>query len=271
MTMRMLIVPVVGALALIMGAAGGCGTAAVTSEPAAAAAEAVELRVINIVDGDTVDLSDQRRVRLLGIDAPERGECGFEQASEFARATLLNQQVDVVPDPTQDGIDAYGRSLLYIDISGRDYSRAVTGAGWAEHYIDNNPVQKAPEIEAAEESARQQSLGIWGIAGCMAPTPNPTPTPTPTTEQASPSPAQTDDDDNVRRPAPVAPAVAPERDPEPAPPPAPAPPPKEEPEPESVYFKNCTAARAAGAAPVHRGDPGYGSHLDRDDDGVGCE
>src|SRR5688572_25205495 len=36
-------------------------------------------------------------------------------------------------------------------------------------------------------------------------------------------------------------------------------------------FRNCTAARAAGAAPVRRGDPRYGSHLDRDDDGVGCE
>ncbi|MFD9367573.1 excalibur calcium-binding domain-containing protein [Streptomyces sp. NPDC060020] len=39
----------------------------------------------------------------------------------------------------------------------------------------------------------------------------------------------------------------------------------------SVYYKNCTAARSAGAAPVRRGDPGYGSHLDRDGDGVACE
>jgi hypothetical protein len=36
-------------------------------------------------------------------------------------------------------------------------------------------------------------------------------------------------------------------------------------------FANCSAARAAGAAPVRRGQPGYGTHLDRDDDGVGCE
>ena len=36
-------------------------------------------------------------------------------------------------------------------------------------------------------------------------------------------------------------------------------------------YANCAAARAAGAAPVYRGDPGYGSHLDRDNDGVGCE
>jgi hypothetical protein len=39
----------------------------------------------------------------------------------------------------------------------------------------------------------------------------------------------------------------------------------------SVYYANCAAARADGAAPVHRGDPGYGSHLDRDGDGIGCE
>ncbi|HEY5843668.1 MAG TPA: excalibur calcium-binding domain-containing protein [Mycobacterium sp.] len=36
-------------------------------------------------------------------------------------------------------------------------------------------------------------------------------------------------------------------------------------------FANCAAARAAGAAPVHRGEPGYAPKLDRDNDGVGCE
>lgn len=41
--------------------------------------------------------------------------------------------------------------------------------------------------------------------------------------------------------------------------------------PEGMSFRNCAAARAAGAAPVRRGDPGYGRHLDRDGDGVGCE
>ena len=36
-------------------------------------------------------------------------------------------------------------------------------------------------------------------------------------------------------------------------------------------YANCAAARAAGAAPVRRGEPGYGRHLDRDNDGIGCE
>ncbi|WP_116970095.1 excalibur calcium-binding domain-containing protein [Blastomonas sp. UPD001] len=40
---------------------------------------------------------------------------------------------------------------------------------------------------------------------------------------------------------------------------------------ENVWFPNCAAARAAGAAPVRRGSPGYGRHLDRDGDGIGCE
>jgi hypothetical protein len=39
----------------------------------------------------------------------------------------------------------------------------------------------------------------------------------------------------------------------------------------SVYYENCTAVRAAGAAPSHRGEPGYSSKLDRDGDGIACE
>ncbi|WP_104062461.1 excalibur calcium-binding domain-containing protein [Arthrobacter sp. 4R501] len=56
------------------------------------------------------------------------------------------------------------------------------------------------------------------------------------------------------KPAPVAPAPAPAAQ-------APA----------AVYYANCTAARAAGAAPIYAGTPGYGTHLDRDRDGIGCD
>ncbi|WP_380176908.1 excalibur calcium-binding domain-containing protein [Kineococcus sp. DHX-1] len=39
----------------------------------------------------------------------------------------------------------------------------------------------------------------------------------------------------------------------------------------SAYYANCAAARAAGAAPILEGEPGYSSKLDRDGDGVACE
>ena len=83
--------------------------------------------------------------------------------------------------------------------------------------------------------------------------------------------------ERVAPPAP-APAPAPAPQPAPAPKPAPAPVPAPAPAPApvpapapSVYYENCTAARAAGAAPVRVGQPGYDTHLDRDGDGVGCE
>lgn len=59
---------------------------------------------------------------------------------------------------------------------------------------------------------------------------------------------------------------------EPAPNPAPQaqPAPVQSTEP-AVYYKNCTAARNAGVTPIHRGEPGYASHLDRDNDGIACE
>lgn len=41
--------------------------------------------------------------------------------------------------------------------------------------------------------------------------------------------------------------------------------------PAEVYYANCAAARAAGAAPIRRGQPGYRPALDRDDDGIACE
>jgi hypothetical protein len=62
--------------------------------------------------------------------------------------------------------------------------------------------------------------------------------------------------------APVAPAQV-HKAPAPAPVPARA--------PAAVSYANCTAVRAAGAAPIRIGQPGYSTRLDRDGDGVGCE
>ena len=54
-------------------------------------------------------------------------------------------------------------------------------------------------------------------------------------------------------------APRPVADPQPAPPAT------------GVHYANCTAARAAGAAPIYAGEPGYSTKLDRDRDGVACE
>lgn len=47
--------------------------------------------------------------------------------------------------------------------------------------------------------------------------------------------------------------------------------PKVTPAPASRTYRNCTEVWNAGAGPIRRGTPGYAAHLDRDNDGVGCE
>lgn len=101
--------------------------------------------------------------------------------------------------------------------------------------------------------------------------------PTPTAEAvaapvATAEPAPVVDPVAVPEPEPAPEADAPQDAPAPLYAPAEPAPPAPEPAPDaSTYYENCSAAKAAGAAPVHLGDPGYGDHLDRDGDGVGCE
>lgn len=173
------------------------------------------LAVTRVVDGDTVDLNDGRRVRLLGIDAPELGECGFDQAGTFARSILLGQRVDVAPDPTQESVDRYGRSLVYITVGNQDYSTAAAAAGWATSYTFATPVRKAPAIAAAQAAAQHQRLGIWGTPGCA----------TPASSATSPTPSS--------KPAPPTRASEGQAAPDPHPVPAPAPGPKPKPTPAS--------------------------------------
>lgn len=81
------------------------------------------------------------------------------------------------------------------------------------------------------------------------------------TPSASPSPTPSS-----------SPSITPTPSPEPTTAePAPGPPAQPEPAPQQAYYSSCRDAKAAGAAPLYRDDPGYRSGLDRDGDGVACE
>lgn len=84
------------------------------------------------------------------------------------------------------------------------------------------------------------------------------------TETATPIP-------RTSTPAQVRPANTPPPAPAYTPPPEPVYAPPAVVDSPSVSYANCSAVRAAGAAPIYAGEPGYSSKLDRDGDGVGCE
>ena len=86
--------------------------------------------VTNVVDGDTVDVEGVGRIRVIGIDTPERGACGFESATQAMSVLVLGREVALVPGATVD-VDRYGRLLRYVDVGPVDAGLSLIEDGWA--------------------------------------------------------------------------------------------------------------------------------------------
>lgn len=199
--------------------------------------------VTRVIDGDTLEVSMDGKtedVRLLLIDTPETVHPNEPvqpfgpEASQFVKNTLSGEEVYV--QVGKEELDNYGRLLAYVFIDGKTIQEKLLSKGLARTAYLYNDLTMLDDFHKAQQPAKDSGIGVWSIEGY----------------------AHKDHDHgyHYEEPAPEA-----ESDPEP----------ETEPQTESVYFKNCTAAREAGAAPVRVGDPGYGTHLDRDGDGVGCE
>jgi endonuclease YncB( thermonuclease family) len=97
---------------------------------AASGASGERGRVTNVVDGDTVDVEGVGRVRVIGIDTPERGSCGYESATLAMVALVQGREVVAVAGAVDDA-DRYGRRLRYLDVDGRDAGLSLIESGWA--------------------------------------------------------------------------------------------------------------------------------------------
>lgn len=78
--------------------------------------ETYEARVDYVIDGDTVVLEDGTHVRLLQINAPEKGECGYEEATNHLRELVDHKVVQIEKDPTFGDEDKYKRVLAYLHV-----------------------------------------------------------------------------------------------------------------------------------------------------------
>jgi micrococcal nuclease len=76
--------------------------------------------VARVIDGDTLVLASGATVRLIGIDTPERGDCGYASATQALRDLTVGGPVTLTAGATDDA-DRYGRLLRYVDtVDGRD-------------------------------------------------------------------------------------------------------------------------------------------------------
>jgi endonuclease YncB( thermonuclease family) len=103
-------------------------------EPTAPAGAAV-VRVAYVVDGDTIRLSSGEYVRLIGMDAPEVGECGYTKAKKQLDR-WVGAHVRLVNPASVDNRDQYGRLLRYVQASGRDTGLALIRKGLAKARYD---------------------------------------------------------------------------------------------------------------------------------------
>lgn len=86
--------------------------------------------VSRVIDGDTIEMSDGSRVRIIGIDTPERGECGYEAASDRLATLVLGTPVSLVSGKGED-TDRYDRLLRYVDVGSTDAGEVLLREGLA--------------------------------------------------------------------------------------------------------------------------------------------
>ena len=91
-----------------------------------------EIHVDRIIDGDTIE-SNGTKIRLLGINTPERGEKYYKEAKEFLGELILNETVQL--EFGKDRIDRYGRTLAYIFYNGENINQKQIENGFANYYF----------------------------------------------------------------------------------------------------------------------------------------
>lgn len=157
----------VAALAVALAVAAPLAACAPARVPDAASIASPTVDVVatleEIVDGDTVETS-AGTVRIIGIDAPERGECGYDVATALV-ATLVGpgDPITLVLPEGQNPEDRYGRLLRYVDTTGGvDLGSAVLGAGLAVARYDSTDGYPAHPRESDYRAAQTATLSADG-------------------------------------------------------------------------------------------------------------
>ena len=137
--------------------------------------------ITKVYDGDTFQIETGEKVRLLGIDTPEKWDSskldkdsersGKDKeiikklgalASDYAEKILLNQKVILVADSTNSDKDRYGRLLRYAYLEdGTFFNLQIIKDGFANAYT-KYPVIYMEQFLEAQREARENKRGLWG-------------------------------------------------------------------------------------------------------------
>lgn len=144
------------------------GLLGLVAPPAATPSSLTVFRIDHVADGDTVDLTNGAKIRLVQIDTPEvyfSPECYGKQASAITKSLLPpGTRVRLAVEPATDRVDEYGRLLRYV-IRARDglnvnvYLVRVGAA--APYFYDGRRGRYAALLDRLARRARARHLGLW--------------------------------------------------------------------------------------------------------------
>ncbi len=128
-------------------------------------------KVLRVVDGDTVHVEDEAgkkfKVRLTGIDAPEKNQSYGLASTYHLRELLLNKIVFLKSKPSKGmpySVDRYKRVLAKIILDGKDVNLSQVLSGYAWHFKRYQNQQSRSDRELysqAELHAKENNLGLW--------------------------------------------------------------------------------------------------------------
>lgn len=116
---------------------------------------AEQSKVIKISDGDTITVlsgKEQTKVRLYGIDAPEKKQDYGQRSKQFLASLIAGQVVEVEPK----GKDKYKRTLGIIHFKGQDINAQMVLNGYAWAYVKYSRI-----YVDQEKTARENKRGLW--------------------------------------------------------------------------------------------------------------
>ena len=127
--------------------------------------------VTRVIDGDTLELSNGETVRLVGIDTPEVGECGYDRATKNLVDLALDKRVQLTR--SDEDRDHYGRLLRYVDVGSKDAGLRLIQNGNAIARYDSRDGYGFHPREDRYVRADRQAKDFF----CPKPAPDPQPRP----------------------------------------------------------------------------------------------
>jgi endonuclease YncB( thermonuclease family) len=135
--------------------------------PLAVLAANLSSKVIGVLDGDTIEvLHDQKteRVKLHGIDCPEKGQAFAQRAEQATSALVFGKEITL----QTHGEDIYGRTIADVLLSdGTNVNQQLLKEGWCWWYEKHAPNDLA--LKRSEQEAKAAKRGLWADANPVPP------------------------------------------------------------------------------------------------------